>query len=169
DISESTTVAYITGFAIGGFKTSRDAYQRFVLEHKHEIKLRERIFLGLFKGGIKYGLHIAVLTFTFTFACSIFLVYRNYRNPLDNALCGSILGAMYTLLRGPKAAISGGVIGGLLGLFAIAGESSQDRWRRLYHIMQEEEEKETAMAKKIQMNASWAESDPEEESDWDRN
>ncbi|XP_040570995.1 complex I assembly factor TIMMDC1, mitochondrial [Lepeophtheirus salmonis] len=175
DIMSSTTLAYISGFVLGGFSTSRNAYRRFVEEHKHTLfkhprdaqsKLREHIFLGLFKGGIKFGAHLALLTFIFTVSTSCCVVYRNYLNPLDHTLCGALLGSSYTLIRGPKAALVGGFLGSSFGLTCglvslgaekLSGESAKERWLREFRAIKDSEERAYERQKAILPDWSYQE------------
>merc|ERR1719312_132304 len=64
---------------------------------------------------------------------------RNYINPLDHALAGGVMGAVYRFNGGPKGMVGGGFVGSLLGLQGgiafwllqyATGETVEERWQR---------------------------------------
>jgi len=149
----SVKLATLIGAGYGMYTESRRITKKFLDTHKHEMfkhpreavaSLQDQALLAYFKGGSRWGLKLFILSFSYVSVAQSMACIRNYINPLDHALAGAVMGAIFKFNMGPKGMLSGGVVGSLLGLNGglmtwllqyASGETVEERWQREYlHI-----------------------------------
>ncbi len=127
---EVANLGFVGGFCWGFFIESRQIFEKFVEENKHEMfrsprdaqaALRNKMTLDSIKAGVRLGFKFCIVVSMYSACTQSCNVARNYINPLDHAAVGFILGAMYRAKAGPKAMIGSGVVG--CGLAFIEGLS----------------------------------------------
>ena len=98
---------------------------------------------------------MGLLGFTFSAVAQSLTAIRNYVNPLDYAVAGGVMGAVYKVGMGPEGMIGAGVGGAFLGLQGgvlvwglqkLSGITVAERWHMDY-LKQQEQNKEEASKK----------------------
>jgi len=198
-VKQATEITFLGGLSYGAYHESAKVYRIFLDQNKYTMfqhpreaqrALQERIVLAILQGGWRVGWRMAVLSFTFTSVVQSMTVIRNYINPLDYALGGGVMGAVYKFHMGPRGMMGAGVGGALFGLQAgiitwcvqkLSGETVAERWAREYGLVKEKKEIEIAKAenkdprREIVIEESKKEIAPrsdfetKEEEDWVRN
>jgi len=198
-VKQATELSFFLGVCYGAYHESAKVQRIFLEQNKYTMfqhpreaqrAMQERIVLGMVQGGWRSGWRMGVLSFTFTSVCQSLVVMRNYINPLDYAVGGAVMGAVYKFNMGPKGMLGAGVAGSLLGFQAgiltwafqkFSGETVAEKWEREYGIIREANDlKKDKTVKKDQRleiiieeenkikPGSWVEIE-EEEQDWFRN
>jgi len=198
-VKEATEITFLGGLCFGAYHESAKVYRIFLDQNKYTMfqhpreaqrALQERIVLAILQGGWRVGWRMAVLSFTFTSVVQSMTVIRNYINPLDYALGGGVMGAVYKFHMGPRGMIGAGAGGALFGLQAgiitwcvqkLSGETVAERWAREYGLVKAKKDIEIAKVenkdprREIVIEESNKEVitsgviDTEEEEDWVRN
>jgi len=152
-VYESCTISVMVGGFYGAYVESAKAGKMFIEKNKYEMfkhpreaqsSLQDRMMISYMKGFARYGGKMLLLTFTYMSVAQSMACVRNYINPLDHALAGGVMGAVYRFNGGPKGMLGAGFLGSILGLQGgilfwlvqyMTGETVEERWHREYlHI-----------------------------------
>merc|ERR1711990_919071 len=115
--------------------------------------MQDRVALAMIQGGWRAGWRMGLLGFTFSAVAQSLTAVRNYINPLDYAVAGGVMGAVYKVGMGPKGMIGAGVGGALLGLQGgvlvwglqkLTGITVAERWHIDYLKQQEQNQEEAS-------------------------
>lgn len=154
-VKQATELSFFAGLCYGAYHESAKVQRIFLEQNKYTMfqhpreaqrAMQERIVLGMVQGGWRSGWRMGVLSFTFTSVCQSLVVMRNYINPLDYAMGGAVMGAVYKVNMGPKGMLGAGVAGSLLGFQAgiltwglqkFSGETVAEKWEREYSVIRE--------------------------------
>jgi len=198
-VYDATQLSFFGGVCYGAYQESAKIHRIFLEQNKYTMfqhpreaqrALQERLILAMIQGGWRSGWRMGVMTATFTSVCQSLVVIRNYINPLDYAVGGAVMGAVYKVNMGPKGMVGAGVLGSLLGLQAgfltwglqkFSGETVAEKWEREHALVKEQNElkkdKKEKKDPRIEIiieeenrvkPGSWVEIEEEEE-DWFRN
>jgi len=161
-VKEATELTFLGGLCYGAYQESAKVYRIFLDQNKYTMfqhpreaqrALQERIVLAILQGGWRVGWRMAVLSFTFTSVVQSMTVIRNYINPLDYALGGGVMGAVYKFHMGPRGMMGAGLGGAFFGLQAgiitwfvqkLSGETVAERWAKEYGLVKAKKEIEVA-------------------------
>lgn len=154
-VQQATQLSLFGGVCYGAYHESAKVQRIFLEQNKYTMfqhpreaqrAMQERIVLAMIQGGWRSGWRMGVLSLTFTSVCQSMVVIRNYINPLDYALGGAVMGAVYKVNMGPKGMVGAGVAGSLLGFQAgiltwglqkLSGETVAEKWEREYCLIKE--------------------------------
>jgi len=163
-VKQATEVGFFGGMVVGSYFESAKVYRIFLEQNKYTMfqhpreaqrALQERIVLAIIQGGWRSGWRMGVLAFTFTSVTQSLTVVRNYINPVDYALGGGVMGAVYKFHMGPKGMVGAGIGGAFLGFQAgiltwglqkLSGETVAERWSREYGLVKDKKEIKLAKA-----------------------
>jgi len=163
-VYNTTSFSILAGVAYGTVADSKKTFNQFLEKNKYEMfkhpreaqsALQDRMLLSYMKGAWRYGWRMAIVGFTYSAVSQSMTAARNYVNPLDHALAGSVMGAVYRFNMGPKGMLGAGFIGSVLGLQVgilfwgiqyISGQTVEERWAEEYdYIKQKINSKAEAM------------------------
>lgn len=165
-VKQATELSLFLGGCYGAYHESAKIYRIFLEQNKYTMfqhpreaqrALQERIVLATIQGGWRSGWRMGLLSFTFTSVCQSLVVIRNYINPLDYAVGGAVMGAVYKFNMGPKGMVGAGIAGSLLGFQAgvltwcvqkFSGETVAEKWSREYEVLKEAKELKTEKREK---------------------
>jgi len=169
-VKQATELSLFCGVCYGAYHESAKVQRIFheqnkytMFQHPREAQraLQERIVLAMIQGGWRSGWRMGLLTFTFTSVSQSLVVIRNYINPLDFAVGGAAMGAVYKFNMGPKGMFGAGIAGSLLGLQAgilfwgiqkFSGETVAEKWSREFDVIQEKNQQEKEKEKEDYRN-----------------
>jgi len=164
NVKWTTEIGFFGGMAYGAFHESAKVQRIFLEQNKYTMfqhpreaqkAMQDRVVLACFQGGWRAGWRMGLLGFTFSAVAQSLTAIRNYVNPLDYAVAGGVMGAVYKVGMGPKGMIGAGVGGALLGLQGgvvvwglqkLSGITVAERWHMDY-LKQQEQNKEEASKK----------------------
>nr|SVE75450.1 EOG090X0FS6 [Daphnia dolichocephala] len=121
------TAGLIAGMFMGGIPASKIAHGDFIDRNKASTfenhfeaksKLQYSVTKAMAQGGWRVGWRLALFTGTYTFFTTAVSTYRNKSSVLEYSAGGLLAGSMYKLPMGPKAMVSGGLMGTALGTVA---------------------------------------------------
>jgi len=164
NVKWTTEIGMFSGAAYGAFHESAKVQRIFLEQNKYTMfqhpreaqrAMQDRVALACIQGGWRAGWRMGLLGFTFSAVAQSLTAIRNYVNPLDYAVAGGVMGAVYKVGMGPKGMIGAGVGGALLGLQGgvvvwglqkLSGITVAERWHMDY-LKQQEQAKEEASKK----------------------
>jgi len=164
NVKWTTQMGIFGGGLYGAYHESAKVQRIFLEQNKYTMfkhpreaqrAMQDRVALAIIQGGWRAGWRMGVLGFTFTAVAQSLTAIRNYINPLDYAVAGGVMGAVYKVGMGPKGMIGAGVGGALLGLQGgvlvwgiqkLSGITVAERWHMDY-LKQQEENREEASKK----------------------
>jgi len=169
NVKWTTQFGFFSGAAYGAFHESAKVQRIFLEQNKYTMfqhpreaqkAMQDRVALAVFQGGWRAGWRMGLLGFTFSAVAQSLTAIRNYVNPLDYAVAGGVMGAVYKVGMGPKGMIGAGVGGALLGLQGgvlvwglqkLTGITVAERWHIDYLKQQEQNQEEAS--KKVEQDA----------------
>jgi len=152
-VMTTTTMSTFAGLVYGATIDSKKTFNRFLEKNKYEMfkhpreaqsALQDKMVLSMMKGAWRYGWRMAVVSFTYSAVAQSLASVRNYVNPLDHALAGGVMGAVYRFNMGPKGMAGAGFIGSVLGLQIgvlfwglqyMSGQTIEERWAEEYDFI----------------------------------
>ena len=164
NVKWTTQIGFFSGAAYGAFHESAKVQRIFLEQSKYTMfqhpreaqrAMQDRVTLAMVQGGWRAGWRMGLLGFTFSAVAQSLTAVRNYINPLDYAVAGGVMGAVYKVGMGPKGMIGAGVGGALLGLQGgvlvwglqkLSGITVAERWH-LDYLQQQEQNREEASKK----------------------
>ena len=164
NVKWTTQAGFFGGAAYGAFHESAKVQRIFLEQNKYTMfqhpreaqrAMQDRVVLATFQGGWRAGWRMGLLGFTFSSVAQSLTAIRNYVNPLDYAVAGGVMGAVYKVGMGPKGMIGAGVGGAFLGLQGgvlvwglqkLTGITVAERWH-IDYLKQQEQNKEEATKK----------------------
>jgi len=162
NVKWTTQIGFFSGAAYGAFHESAKVQRMFLEQNKYTMfqhpreaqrAMQDRVALAVFQGGWRAGWRMGLLGFTFSAVAQSLTAIRNYVNPLDYAVAGGVMGAVYKVGMGPKGMIGAGVGGALLGLQGgvlvwglqkLTGITVAERWHIDYLKQQEQNQEEAS-------------------------
>ncbi|XP_046614655.1 RPII140-upstream gene protein isoform X1 [Neodiprion virginianus] len=128
---QATFFGTFVGLVYGGSLNSRMAYINFmernqataftnIFEAKR--KLQDTVTISFAKGAYHWAWRIAFFTGSYVLLTTSIAVYRGKSSFLEYVTAGTITGAMYKTMLGPRAMLVGGAVGGVFG--GVAGALS---------------------------------------------
>ena len=164
NVKWTTEIGFFSGAAYGAFHESAKVQRIFLEQNKYTMfqhpreaqrAMQDRVALAMIQGGWRAGWRMGLLGFTFSAVAQSLTAIRNYVNPLDYAVAGGVMGAVYKVGMGPKGMIGAGVGGAILGLQGgvlvwglqkLTGITVAERWY-IDYLKQQEQNKEEASKK----------------------
>jgi len=164
NVKWTTEIGFFSGAAYGAFHESAKVQRIFLEQNKYTMfqhpreaqrAMQDRVALAMIQGGWRAGWRMGLLGFTFSAVAQSLTAIRNYVNPLDYAVAGGVMGAVYKVGMGPKGMIGAGVGGAILGLQGgvlvwglqkLTGITVAERWY-IDYLKQQEQNKEEATKK----------------------
>jgi len=157
-VKQATELGLLLGMCYGAYHESAKAHRIFLEQNKYTMfqhpreaqrALQDRYVLAMMQGGWRSGWRMGVLAFTFTSVVQSLVVIRTYINPLDYAIGGAAMGAVYRFNMGPKGMLGAGIGGALVGfqggvltwgLQKLSGETVAEKWEREYEAIRQGKE-----------------------------
>ncbi|CAL8103077.1 unnamed protein product [Orchesella dallaii] len=158
-VIHGTMLGVFFGAFFGGLGRGRISYANFFRSNAHEAfstsleakrKLQDTVTLGMGAGAFRIGWRVGLFTGMYMTVSTGVSTFRGKMGILDQVVGGGMAGLLYKIPQGPKATISGGVIGGCLGLTAgiitfgitkLTGTTIDSANMYYYHVMEKKEEK----------------------------
>ena len=164
---------------------AKEVLERFKVDNKHEMfkSPREAQYLarkemGLHgaAAGLRAAARYGFMAFGFTFTTQVMNLYWNDIRISGHAACGFVLGSCYKFVSGPKAMLSAGLLGSVMGsIHALSKKSAlwledtdyQGYLLKEYNkkVMDDEQKRLLAKMQNNSKRDMWHESDKEEKSD----
>jgi len=123
----TTAAGFLCGSLIGAAGASKTEYINFIDNNKASLfdshyhakhELQHRVTKAMMYGGFKVGWRLGLFTGSYMFFTTAVSTYRNKSSVIEYSAGGLLAGAVYKFPMGPKAVISGGLVGGVLGTIA---------------------------------------------------
>nr|SVE92713.1 EOG090X0FS6 [Megafenestra aurita] len=121
------SVGLIFGMFLGGVTGSKREYEDFITRNKAsqfeshfdaKSKLQFNVTKAMAVSGWRIAWRLGLFSGAYTFFTTVVSTYRNKSSIFEYSAGGLLAGAMYKSTMGPKAMVSGGLAGGVLGAMA---------------------------------------------------
>lgn len=123
-VSQSSSMALLLGTAAGYGVKSKETYDRFVKDNKHEMFkspkdaqniLRRDMMKHAGIGALHWGIKLGFFVTLYGASTQTMNVIQNDITGTGHAACGFILGSLFRVVQGPRQMLVAGVVGASLG------------------------------------------------------